>query len=127
MQRTKLFQQAGSPLIQGLSRTRRPLWQEWLIAVVVSAPLTTALLAALLRAPSVPPGSFVAVAVFWATFGLLVVVPAGCVVGGFVTALAVGYGARRAWLAGASAATVVTVAGAVLFFDPVAAFVAGLW
>lgn len=32
---TKLFQAPGSPLIQGRSRTQRPWWQPYLVAVVV--------------------------------------------------------------------------------------------
>lgn len=43
---TKLFQRTGSPLIQGLSKRERPLWQPWLagfaLCVAELAALVTA-------------------------------------------------------------------------------------
>jgi hypothetical protein len=39
---TKLWQAAGSPIIQGRSRRQRPSWQQWLPAWVVSGALVSA-------------------------------------------------------------------------------------
>lgn len=39
---TKLWQSAGSPIIQGRSRTDKPFWQDWLGAVVLATVLATA-------------------------------------------------------------------------------------
>lgn len=33
--RTRLFQATGSPLIQGASRSHRPVWQPWVQALIV--------------------------------------------------------------------------------------------
>ena len=34
--RTRLFQRAGSPLIQGRSRYERPVWVDWVVAYAVT-------------------------------------------------------------------------------------------
>ena len=36
--RTRLFQRAGSPLIQGHSRHERSFWSEWLLACSIAIP-----------------------------------------------------------------------------------------
>ncbi len=54
MKGTKLWQAAGSPIIQGRSRRQRPSWQQWLPAWAISA---VAAIALVYLAPSVAGGS----------------------------------------------------------------------
>ena len=54
MKGTKLWQAAGSPIIQGRSRRQRPAWQQWAPAWIVSAVAVAGLLFA---APAFSGGS----------------------------------------------------------------------
>ncbi len=54
MKGTKLWQSAGSPIIQGRSRRQRPSWQQWLPASLVVAALVIGFLFAV---PSAGSGS----------------------------------------------------------------------
>ena len=49
MKGTRLWQSAGSPLIQGKSRTVRPLWQPWIAAVVLAVVASNAITFSLYR------------------------------------------------------------------------------
>ena len=71
MKGTKLWQAAGSPIIQGPSRRQRPSWQQWLPAGIISAAVVTGLV---LLVPAVSGGSPwpVAIGVFGAFLGAIV-------------------------------------------------------
>jgi hypothetical protein len=85
---TKLWQDPGSPIIQGQSRRARPAWNDWLPAWLLSTAAVVAL--ALLLKFGVTP--------LWA----LVLGPLGALVGaiaGVLVARSMGW--RPAWIAGA--------------------------
>ena len=99
MKGTKLWQAAGSPIIQGRSRRQRPAWQQWAPAWIVSAALVGALLYA---APAFAGGSPYAAAS--CVIGALV----GSVVGVEITR-AMGWRFPLLWGA------IIGIAGAVMF------------
>jgi hypothetical protein len=68
---TKLWQAAGSPIIQGRSRRQRPSWQQWLPAWIIASAVTVGFL---LLVPAASQGST------WST--------AGCILGALVGAFA---------------------------------------
>ena len=105
-QGTKLFQQPGSPLIQGRSRTRRPWWQPYLIAVALGLMWPFASQVPHLAAESETAGLAEAVVTVFEAWvdGLLVLVPSvlvGAIAGVWI---ANAWGVRRRWLAGAAGA-----------------------
>jgi len=73
---TKLWQAAGSPIIQGRSRRQRPAWQQWVPAWALAAALVGAIL---YIAPGVAGGSR------WAPLGDVVGALVGAVIGVEVT------------------------------------------
>lgn len=110
---TKLFQRAGSPLIQGHSRYERPFWTEWALACL---PAALSIYAALGLATLVGwSGTDVAALdsassiLSWLArpaAGIAAMLPS-CALG---VALARRMGWRRAWLAGASVGAAVGIA-----------------
>lgn len=96
MKGTKLWQAAGSPIIQGRSRRQRPSWQEWLPAWIISISLLVWY---------VLSHSALSAASWWAMAGGVVGAFLGAVVGVFV-ARAMGW--RFPWIWGA----IIGVAGA---------------
>ncbi len=66
--RTRLFQAAGSPLIQGHSRYERRFWTQWLLACLVAVPGVYLVhgLMTVLRSPQTPFDSFDSIATWLA-------------------------------------------------------------
>ena len=110
---TKLYQRAGSPLIQGHSRYTRPFWTEWALACL---PAALAIYAALGVATlvgwsgaDIDALDSVSSIVSWLArpaAGIAAMLPS-CALG---VALARRMGWRRAWLAGAALGAVVGIA-----------------
>lgn len=101
-QGTKLFQEPGSPLIQGRSRTQRPGWQPFLVGVACALgwSFVSHLLHALALADSTSDraGLLSQTVSAWFATGLLWLVPsamAGALIGIMV---AVRWGFRRRWV-----------------------------
>lgn len=105
-QRTKLFQNAGSPLIQGYSRSRKPFWREWLSSVAA-----TTLACGAIRAVVVLTGPGVVSNASWesVTSAALLGLWVGLVACAIVVWAARAMGARRSWLAGAVVSTCVAL------------------
>jgi hypothetical protein len=98
---TKLFQRAGSPLIQGRSRYARSFSAQWIGALGTSAAAVyVALAAATLYMGEASPWSSVSAGVAWLLSGAggLAAALVGSAVG---VGVARGMGWRRAWIAGA--------------------------
>ncbi len=98
---TKLFQRAGSPLIQGRSRYERSFWADWSVACLVGAAGVYAFLAVLtLLDPTRPHVTSFGALLRWLLLpatGLAAMLPASAV--GVWLARLLGW--RGAWVAGA--------------------------
>lgn len=122
MGRTRLFQQAGSPLIQGHSRLERPFWRDWLIASTFSSAILYApgpLWASFSDSSPGPAAAFVvglsATVAYW--------LPATLAGAGLGVSTARRFGSRRPWLAGTATAVVVGP----LWLAAIARPLAALW
>jgi len=98
---TKLFQRAGSPLIQGHSKTARSFWAQWWTAFAAAVLIVYGFLAgATLLDPTRPSFSSFASVGQWLLLGvggIVAAIPA-CALG---VSLARSMGWRRVWLVGA--------------------------
>ncbi len=107
---TKLFQRAGSPLIQGRSRHDRTFLLDWVLACIASVAALFILLASSVLLDPTLPGYEVSPAAILVLIGL----PLPGIAAALPTcALAVwvgrGLGWRRAWIGGAILGTIVGV------------------
>ena len=108
MQRTKLWQNAGSSLIQGSSRHQKPFVADWLLASAVSFLVSCALLVAL----SLVRGTDVLSALRFAW----IPAAAGSLAGSAPAIWIAGkYGSLKRWRAGAIAGVLVSLLAAWLF------------
>ncbi len=98
---TKLFQQAGSPLIQGRSRYERSFWRDWALAAVVALVVVVGFQVAvsLLYGPGDEFASASAIGEWLVgpAIGVAVMLPASA----FAVWLGRWLGWRAAWLGGA--------------------------
>lgn len=105
-QRTRLFQAAGSPLIQGRSKTRRPVWQEIAQCLVLTVVAMVAYRVAAVAVFTDAPNSEVFAQIQPAA---LLALGVGAVVGTAVVVVARSMGGNRAWLAGAASSVLLCV------------------
>jgi len=108
-QRTRLYQHVGSPLIQGQSKSRRPVWQECVQCVAATVVATVAYCLVNLAVVSDASSPELLAQVLPAA---LLGAEVGIVVGTIMVLIARGMGARRPWLI----ATVVSVLVAVVLW-----------
>lgn len=104
MKSTRLWQSAGSPLIQGRSRGARGFWVDWLSGAVVGSAFGYALALAFLLVVGVDTPTAVRAA--WLPVGIIAL-PASAA--GVLLARMMGW--RRSWRAGAALAAVLAIPG----------------
>ncbi|PKQ20609.1 MAG: hypothetical protein CVT66_04055 [Actinobacteria bacterium HGW-Actinobacteria-6] len=113
--RTKLYQRAQSPLIQGRSKRERPFWQPLLLAFAAAMFLPLFVWWLITMIAGAQPGE--AIALLGADFvTILAPMLPGALVGSYVGVWgARQWASRRAWLVGALMGAVLGGAGLLLF------------
>lgn len=115
---TKLFQAPGSPLIQGRSRTARPWWQPYLVAVGLGLLWPVASQTPLMYAdPEMRfdhVGELFLTAAFLWLEALTILLPAVLVGAAIGVSVATGWGWKQRWVAGSVGAIAAWYAALVL-------------
>ncbi|MBI5230624.1 MAG: hypothetical protein HY876_00455 [Coriobacteriales bacterium] len=99
--RTRLYQQAKSPLIQGQSKHERPAWQPWLgatiLAGVIAAPLGVAVALLILDPAALTDESRFLSALIGAALDSPITLLVGLLVAAAGAGLAVWFSSRMGW------------------------------